>query len=35
MYGIGTARRGWLTKNDVLNTRTAKQLVSYLSKKKK
>ncbi|MDX6400604.1 MAG: polymerase, partial [Gaiellaceae bacterium] len=25
-FGIGQARRGWLTKDDVLNTRTWKQL---------
>jgi len=25
-FGIGQARRGWLTKEDVLNTRTWKQL---------
>ena len=24
-FGIGQARRGWLTKDDVLNTRTWKQ----------
>ena len=25
-YGVATARRGWLTKADVANTRTWKQL---------
>jgi DNA polymerase (family 10) len=25
-YGVNVARRGWLTRNDVLNTRTARQL---------
>jgi DNA polymerase (family 10) len=33
LYGIGTARRGWLTKHNILNTRTAKQLMSILRKK--
>lgn len=30
IYGLGTARRGWLTKKNVLNTRTAAQLISVL-----
>lgn len=30
--GIGQARRGWLAKNDVLNTRTLAQLKSLLAK---
>ncbi|TAM46647.1 MAG: DNA polymerase/3'-5' exonuclease PolX [Gammaproteobacteria bacterium] len=29
-YGVGQARRGWLTKDDVLNTRPLKLLVSLL-----
>ena len=29
-YGIMTARRGWLEKGDVLNTKTKKELLSYL-----
>lgn len=33
IYGLGTARRGWLTKKNVLNTRTAAQLISILQKK--
>lgn len=32
-YGVGTARRGWLEKSDVLNTRTARSLLSLLRKK--
>ena len=28
IYGIGTARRGWLTKANVLNTRSARDLLS-------
>lgn len=28
-YGVGIARRGWLTKNDVLNTMTLKDLTAY------
>lgn len=31
-YGVHTARRGWLEKADVLNTKTAKQLMQYLRK---
>ena len=27
IYGIGTARRGWLTKANILNTRTARELL--------
>jgi DNA polymerase (family 10) len=34
VYGLGTARRGWLTRADILNTRTAAQLVSLLKKKR-
>ena len=26
-YGVGIARKGWLTKHDVVNTRTAAQVV--------
>lgn len=33
IYGLGTARRGWLTKKNVLNTNTAAQLISVLQKK--
>jgi DNA polymerase (family X) len=32
-FGIGQARRGWLEKKDVLNTRTLAQLQQLLSKK--
>jgi DNA polymerase (family 10) len=32
-YGLGVARRGWLTKRNILNTRTATQLVSLLHRK--
>jgi DNA polymerase (family X) len=31
-YGIGQARRGWLEKSDVLNTRSLKQVRNLLSK---
>jgi DNA polymerase (family 10) len=31
-YGIGQARRGWLTKNDVLNTRPLKLLRQLLKR---
>jgi DNA polymerase (family 10) len=29
-YGVGQARRGWLEKDDVLNTRTLAELKRYL-----
>ncbi|MFH0953978.1 MAG: DNA polymerase/3'-5' exonuclease PolX [Verrucomicrobiota bacterium] len=32
-YGVGQARRGWLEKKDVLNTRTLKQLQAVLGKR--
>jgi DNA polymerase (family 10) len=35
IYGIGTSRRGWLTKANILNTRTARQLLSFANKKRK
>jgi DNA polymerase (family 10) len=31
-YGIGQARRGWLTRRDVLNTRTLAQLRPLLAR---
>ncbi len=31
--GESIARRGWATKNDILNTKSAKQLLSWLNKK--
>ncbi len=31
-YGIGQARRGWLEKSDVLNTKSLKELKKYLKK---
>ncbi len=34
-YGIGTARRGWLTKANILNTRTARELLSLVRKKRR
>ena len=30
-FGIGQARRGWLEKADVLNTRTVRQLRAHLA----
>jgi DNA polymerase (family 10) len=35
IYGIGTARRGWLTKANILNTRTARDLLSFARKKRR
>lgn len=32
-YGIGTARRGGATKNDVINTKSAKDLLHWINKK--
>ena len=29
-YGVGVARRGWLTKDDVVNTRTLTELLKML-----
>ncbi|MCK4236840.1 MAG: DNA polymerase/3'-5' exonuclease PolX [Candidatus Krumholzibacteria bacterium] len=34
IYGLGTARRGWLTRSNILNTRTAGRLLKSLRKKK-
>ncbi|NIF43094.1 DNA polymerase/3'-5' exonuclease PolX, partial [Burkholderia sp. Tr-862] len=31
-YGVGQARRGWLTRHDVLNTRTLAQLRPLLAR---
>ena len=31
-YGVGQARRGWLEKKDVLNTRSLKELRSLLKR---
>jgi DNA polymerase (family X) len=31
-FGVGQARRGWLEKKDVLNTRSMKELKAWLSK---
>ncbi|MBI4139111.1 DNA polymerase/3'-5' exonuclease PolX [Candidatus Uhrbacteria bacterium] len=33
--GEAVARRGWATKNDILNTKTASALLAYLDKKRK
>ena len=30
LYGIGTARRGWLTKANILNARPARELLALL-----
>jgi len=32
-YGVGTARKGWLEKDDVINTRSLKQVVHFMNKK--
>ncbi len=34
-YGVYTARKGWLEKEDVINTMDSKQIADYLKKKKK
>lgn len=34
-YGVGTARRGWLEKKNIINTRTAAQLLALLGKKRR
>lgn len=33
LYGIGTARRGWLSKTNILNTLSLKELLSAIKKK--
>jgi DNA polymerase (family 10) len=33
IYGLGTARRGWLSKGNIINTRSASQLIIILQKK--
>ena len=33
-YGVGIARKGWLRKKDVLNTKTAKEIAKWFSAKK-
>jgi len=32
-FGIGTARRAWVTKNDVINTWPVEKLLKWCSKK--
>jgi DNA polymerase (family 10) len=32
-YGVGTARRGWLEKNDVINTLNTENLLKFLKKR--
>ncbi len=32
-YGVDQARRGWLEKDDVLNTRTLRQLSAWLERR--
>ncbi|MCU0577923.1 MAG: DNA polymerase/3'-5' exonuclease PolX [Desulfobacterota bacterium] len=34
-YGVGIARKGWLTKEDVFNTREAGEVADYLEKRRK
>jgi DNA polymerase (family 10) len=33
-YGVATARRAWLTKEDVINTWSTKKLLGWLAKRK-
>jgi DNA polymerase (family 10) len=33
-FGVGTAQRGWAAKNDVLTTRTVKQVLAFAQKKR-
>ena len=33
-YGINTARKGWLEKDDIINSRTAAEVLKYLQDKK-
>jgi DNA polymerase (family 10) len=34
LTGVNTARKGWLTNDDVLNTMTAEELKAYFAKKR-
>ena len=34
IFGIGSARKGWLTKEDVINTRPLEQVTSFLTAKR-
>jgi DNA polymerase (family 10) len=34
-YGIGIARKGWLRKQDVLNTKSVKEIEKWFAKKRK
>jgi DNA polymerase (family 10) len=34
-YGVGIARKGWLRKQDVLNTKSAKEIEKWFAKKRK
>lgn len=34
-FGVGIARKGWMTKQDVLNTMTLKEVTQFLSRRKK
>jgi DNA polymerase (family 10) len=33
-YGVGTARKGWLTKTDILNTNGVREIVSFLERRR-
>ena len=33
-FGVGIARKGWLTKDDVINTQPLKQITATLSKRR-
>ena len=34
VFGVGSARKGWLTKDDVINTRPLRQVTSFLTAKR-
>ncbi len=34
-YGVGVARKGWLEKKDLLNTRTASQVRKFFDERRK
>ena len=34
-YGVGIARKGWLTREDVFNTGEAKDVADYLEKRRR
>jgi len=34
-YGVGIARKGWLTRENVFNTREAREVANYFEKRRR